>query len=52
MRYRTKADVQAAKEAWEERGKILWPDDLKPKRSAIRAPIRVRTSGAQVEMRL
>lgn len=28
-RYRTKADALAAKEAWEEKGRIVWPEDFK-----------------------
>lgn len=29
MRYRTKADALEAKQSWEKRGRILWPEDFK-----------------------
>jgi hypothetical protein len=52
MRYRTKADVQAAKEAWEQRGKILWPDDLKQKAKAKAATVLCGAAEVQGEMRV
>ena len=54
MRYRTKADAIAAKAAWEERGKILWPADLKePKATPAReTPVRRYRETAQGEMRV
>jgi len=51
MRYRTKADAIAAKAAWEERGKILWPADLVKAPKAERSLRRYRETG-QGEMRL
>jgi hypothetical protein len=57
-RYRTKADALAAKEAWEEHGRILWPEDFKrhetvaAKSKPQTAPIRRRGSAGQQEMRL
>jgi hypothetical protein len=54
LRYRTKADALMAKQAWEERGKILWPADLKPKAKPAKAPIRARYRSVDVqpEMRI
>jgi hypothetical protein len=44
MHYRTKAQAKAAKEAWETKGQIRFPDDLKakPKPEARSAPMRRR----------
>jgi hypothetical protein len=50
LRYRTKADALMAKRAWEERGKILWPSDLKPEKKP--QPMRRRECVSQVEMRI
>jgi hypothetical protein len=55
QRYRTKADALMAKAAWEERGRILWPEDFarrekSPKRET---PVMRFSEGAgQAEMRL
>jgi hypothetical protein len=52
--YRTRRDAMAAKAAWEERGKILWPEDIKPEKAAAKQPqpMRRRESPSQVETRL
>jgi hypothetical protein len=58
MRYRTKADAIAAKAAWEERGRILFPGDFgkltaKPKKPAKpRARACVRSANLQQEVRV
>jgi hypothetical protein len=52
LRYRTKADALTAKQVWEERGKILWPGDLRPEKKPESKPMRRRESVSQVEMRI
>jgi hypothetical protein len=53
MRYRTKGDALMAKAAWEERGKILWPADIRPEKKPAKASVRMRHRAADVqELRL
>ena len=52
LRYRTKADALAAKDAWEQKGRIMFPGDFgKPKKPAEKSqPVR-RYRETQQEMR-
>jgi len=52
--YRTRKDAMAAKAAWEERGKILWPEDVRkaPEPKAAKQPVRRYRETAQGEMRV
>src|SRR5579872_7312043 len=53
-RYRTKADALTAKDAWEKKGRIIFPSDVEkatpPEKPRVR--VRVRQTGGQQEMRL
>jgi hypothetical protein len=42
QRYRTKSDALTAKAAWEERGKILWPQELRATTPPKPKPVTVR----------
>jgi hypothetical protein len=48
QRYRTKADTQAAKVEWEEKGRIVWPEMFDGKRGEPQ--IRSSSSVQQQEM--
>jgi hypothetical protein len=54
MRYRTKADALAVKETWEQKGKIVWPADIKPEKkpAKLSVPMRRQRADVQQEFRL
>jgi hypothetical protein len=53
LRYRTKADALAAKQAWEERGRIMFPGDFgKPKKPAAKSEPARRYRETQLEARV
>jgi hypothetical protein len=52
QRYRTKAEAGKAKQAWEERGRILFPGDFENAEPAPKLRARGRETGFQQEMRL
>jgi hypothetical protein len=54
QRYRSKADAEAAKQAWEERGRILFPGDFGKEKPAPKPLVRsrIRETGFQQELRI
>jgi hypothetical protein len=54
--YRSNADAEAAKEAWEQKGKIMFPGDFgktkATKAAKPRVHVRIRTAESQHELRV
>jgi hypothetical protein len=50
--YHTLRDAKAAKGSYEASGKILWPDDSRPKESQPEKPARRQPQAQQQELRI
>ena len=48
QRYRTKADALAARDAWEQRGRIMFPEDIATVKPQKRPPRSHRTRQAEL----